>query len=439
MSTTSTPAPGSGPVVGPAAGRPGGGRRAVLGVPAALLTLAGSGYLVLMAGSGALPAAGFALLSAFYLLANTVGRGTFAALELELTRSVARARATGRDVAGPCRVVLGRGLVLLLGVLAVLALAVVPLERVLGGPGAVALLGAGAGGLAASSYVRGPLAGAGRYGGFVLSLLLEAGTCLAGAAVLRATGVDAPAAWMAVLALAPFVGVGGTLVVVPVAGLARRMTTARGGAGTGSFATLVWASLLFLGAQAVLNLGPVVASARHAADPATIAAFAGAAIVLRAPVMLFPAIQALLLPRLVHRAHGPSEPGAAGPSRARAVAAVAGLATVWMVGAVVLAPWLVPLLFVGEPVPRGVVALLAASVAAGTAAQFVQSELLAADRSAGVALVWLAGVVVLVGVALAPGVAPTTAAAAGQLLATLVVLVGLSVQAAPGRAGRRSR
>ena len=75
---------------------------AQVAVPVSLVLVAGAAYLLLMASGRVLDGAGFAALTSFYLLANTVGRGTFAVLELELTRSVPR-RARGESIVGPVR------------------------------------------------------------------------------------------------------------------------------------------------------------------------------------------------------------------------------------------------------------------------------------------------------------------------------------------------
>ena len=58
---------------------------------------AGANYLLLALAAWHVGAAGFAVLTSYYLLINTVGRGVFAAVELDMSVSVAHARATGVD------------------------------------------------------------------------------------------------------------------------------------------------------------------------------------------------------------------------------------------------------------------------------------------------------------------------------------------------------
>jgi O-antigen/teichoic acid export membrane protein len=406
-------------------------RLSELAVPASLVGLAASGYLALVLGARALPGAAFAALSAFYLLANTVGRGTFAALELELTRGVARARAQGADVRAVCRAALVRGALLVAGVLVLLAITSPLLVRAVGDEHVVALLGLAAVGLAASSYLRGPLAGDRRYGIFAASLAAEAAVALGGAVVLLVLQVHSIEAWVALFAVGPFAGV----LVVATSGRvwSTAVAVVRGGrtghdaAGDSTFAALLWSSLLFLCSQGVWNLAPVVATGRAPGLIDAAAGFSASVVLLRAPVMIFPAIQALLLPRLVHadvREDGVT-PGAA--ARRRLVMAGAGLAAAWMVVAVGLVPPIVVWLFTaGDVPPRAMIALVAVAILAGTAAQFTQARLLAQGRTTAVALVWLAALLVLLGVSVLPG-DPFWAASAAMVAGTVVALVAMAV------------
>jgi O-antigen/teichoic acid export membrane protein len=404
-------------------------RAAALAVPLALVGLAGSGYLALVAGGRALPASSFAGLSSFYLLANTVGRGTFAAFELELTRGVARALELGTSTLAVCRSALPRAGLLLGAVLLVLAATSPLLARAVGGGGAVLLLGASAIGLAASSFLRGPLAGSGRYGLFAASLAAEAVVVLGGALVLLLVGTESLTAWIGLLALSPLAGV---IVVGGAGGAAAAIRATRPHAAVpAELATtvpaLIWGSALFLCSQGVWNLAPVVATARADAFLDAAGGFAAVAVLLRAPVMAFPAIQALLLPRL-SRAH--VDQRGAGRSRmwqpGLVVAAVGGGA-LWMVLAIVLASPVVSWLFAIASTPsRGIVAVLAASILLGTIAQLGQAELLARGRSAAVALTWAAALAVLLVGSVLP-IDPLWAAACGQLGATAVALTAIAV------------
>jgi O-antigen/teichoic acid export membrane protein len=410
-------------------------RLTALSVPASLVGLAASGYLALVMGARVLPGAAFAALSSFYLLVNTVGRGTFAALELELTRGVARARAHGEGIVGVCRAGLMRGVLLVGAVLVLLAVTAPLLTRALADLRLVALLGLAAIGLAASSFLRGPLAGDGRYGIFAASFGAEAAVALGGALILLALRVHSVEHWAALLALSPFAGV----VVVALFGRAWNAAEVvlrhrlREGSADSTLAALLWSSLLFLCSQGVWNLAPVVATGRAPGLPDAAAGFAASVVLLRAPVMIFPAVQALLLPRLI-RADALEEGGPTRTSvRLGLVAAGAGIASAWMI----LATWLVPpvvvwLFTAGDVPPRAMIAVIAAAIAAGTLAQFTQARLLAQGRTTAVALVWLASLVILLGVALLPG-DPFWAATAAQIAGTTVALTAMIAVLRRGR------
>lgn len=384
------------------------------------VALAASNYVLLAIAARHLDAAGFAAVSAYYLLINTVGRGFFAAVELETTRAVAAGAHGMRDALRHTGVLLVAALVLL-GLAAPL---------LTGGAWTAALLAVGAVTMAASYLIRGPLAGTQRYGRYAATFWVEAGAGLVGAVVLTVVDERATAAWIAVLALAPVVA---PLLLwrpadprLPVGGAATAEPPGDGAPGRrGAHAPVgpvLWSAALLLASQGVWNLAPVLATARLA-DAATLAAgFTTVAVVVRAPVLLFPTIQAMLLPRL---AGGGRTPRAL-------VAAIAAAGLVWVALATVAVPFVATLIFATTTPPAPwVVALLALSIALGTVAQIAQAQLVAARRPHAAALGWLAGLVVLlvVGLAAAP---PVTAATIGQLAAAGLVLGALVL------AGRKS-
>jgi O-antigen/teichoic acid export membrane protein len=362
--------------------------------------LAASNYLVLAIAARHLQPAGFAAVSAYYLLINTVGRGLFAAVELETTRAVA-AGADGR------RAALVHTGVLLVGALALLGLSAPLLAGVLPGPAGFALLAVGVVGMAASYLIRGPLAGLQRYGRYAATFWIEAGVGLAAAVVLAAVDNHASTAWIAVLALAPAVAPlllsGGVLARGPAAPLA----------------PVLWSAALLLAGQGVWNLAPVLVTARLTDAPALAAGFTTAAVIVRAPVLLFPAVQALLLPRLAAQ-------GGEAPRTPRLLgAAFVAVGLVWVALAAVAVPWVAALAFATtSPPPAWVLAVLALSTVLGAVAQVVQAHLVAARRTHAAALAWLTGLGVLLVVGTLVGL-PVAAAAIGQLTAAVVVLAGM--------------
>ncbi len=367
------------------------------------VALAASNYLVLAIAARHLPAAGFAAVSAYYLLINTVGRGLFAAVELETTR------ATASGVDGRRAALVHTG-VLLVGALALLGLSAPLLAGVLPGLGAMALLAVGVVAMAASYLIRGPLAGAQRYGRYAATFWIEAGVGLAAAVVLAVLGEGASTAWIAVLALSP--------AVAPL--LLGGGSFARGA--VAPVAPVLWSAALLLAGQGVWNLAPVLVTARLTDTPALAAGFTTAAVIVRAPVLLFPTVQALLLPRLAaNTASGTSAPRT--PRPLLAGLGVAGL--LWVAVAAVAVPWVAALVFATTaPPPAWVLAVLALSTLVGAVAQVVQAHLVAARRTHAAALSWLAGLVVLlvVGLLAAPAV---PAATIGQFVAAAAVLGGM--------------
>ncbi len=246
--------------------------------------------------------------------------------------------------------------------------------------------------------------------------------------------VHSPHAWAALLAISPFAGV---LVAAVAAGrrFADALLLRRAGPATVSGTTLsalLWASLLFLASQGVWNLAPVVATGRSTGMLDAAAGYAATFVLLRAPVMVFPAIQALVLPRLV-RTPADARPHTTAVPRARLTVGGVVLAVVWIGAATALVPLVVDWLFTtGEVPPRVMIAVLSVAILLGTVAQFTQAALVAAGRTSAVALVWLASLIVLLGVAALP-VDVFWAATSAQLAATTVALVAMLAVLARGR------
>jgi hypothetical protein len=145
-----------------------------LQVAGSQFAVAGCSYLALAVAARHLDAAGFAAVSAYYLLINA-GRGVFAAVELETTRAIAHAVAVGADDRPARRAAWRHTGMLLAGTLVLLAASVPLLGPVVGsGTATVALLVLGAVALAASYLMRGPLAGHRSYGRYGATFWVEA-------------------------------------------------------------------------------------------------------------------------------------------------------------------------------------------------------------------------------------------------------------------------
>lgn len=385
--------------------------------------LAASNYVVLAIASRHLDAAGFAALTSYYLLINTVGRGLFAAVELESTRAVAAARTAGRDDGPARRAALADTGLLLAGALVLLGVSSPLLLTVVGsGPATVGLLVVGAFSMAASYLLRGPLAGTGRYGRYAATFWLEAGVGLAGAGALVLLDDTSTPAWIAVYALAPLVAA--AVLVLPLSTL-RSVRGSGGPPDPGRSRTAVlWSATLLLAGQGLWNLAPVLVTARLVGEPEAAAGFVTAAVLLRAPVLVFPAVQALLLPALTTMTGTGDHAAVRRTTRRLGLAIVAG-GVVWVAAAVLLVPTAARLVFATTTVPPDwVLVVLALSTVAGAAAQIGQTHLVAVGRAASAASGWVVGLVALLAVGLLAAPA-LPAAAVGQLIGAAAVLVVL--------------
>jgi len=391
------------------------------------IALAASNYLVLAFAARHLDAAGFAALSSYYLLINTVGRGMFAAIELETTRAVAATLALGGD-SRPVLRHAGRQTLLLLFVAFVLLGVATPLlsEVVGSSPATLGLLAVGAVGMAMSYLLRGPLAGDRRYVHYAASFWVEAAAGLTMAGILMGFGIKEPLVWMAVLAFAPVLA---ALAVAPAAfrrSAPQPIRDAAGAAPGGTRLDLFYSATLLLAGQGVWNLAPVLVTYRLADDPNVAAGFVAVAVLLRAPVLLFPAVQALLLPALTTMISTGDTRSARRATRRLAVLIIGG-GLVWVILAVTLVPWIARTVFAATVTPpTWILAALALSTVLGAATQIAQTHLLAARRQRDAALAWLIALVIfiVVGLTITP---PLIGAVAGQVLAAVIVLTVLGI------------
>lgn len=406
--------------------------RVALGVPASQVFLAASGYLVLVMAAQTLPASGFATLSSFYLLVNTIGRGIFVAIELELTRATAAAITRGESSAPTLTVALRRSA--LFGAVAlVLAFVCAPLVMNAGdGIALVALLALGALSTATTYLVRGPLAARRRFRAYAATWWGEAALALACASALLALGVASPTTWTTIFIVAPLLTTVSTIVIVLRGRVRSRLRL--------QFAhlrhadvkpsreadltktALVWLVLLFLASQGVWNLVPVYVTSRLDADPAAAAAFVSVAIMIRAPVFVFPAVQALLMPSAAAAAtRGDRE--ALDRTFRPVLALLAASGLVWIPVCLTVVPWFSTTVFRATHMPASaVLALLGFSTLLGAAAMVPQTKLVASMQHRQAALSWLVGLGIGLGVATVP-VQPEIAGALAQLAAACSVVV----------------
>ena len=404
------------------------------------ILLAGSGYVVLAMSGQLLTSAAFAAATSFYLLLNTVGRGLSAAVELHLTRAVAHDLARGRGLASARRAG-GRQTAALLGVsVAVVLLGSPVITKVFADDvGLTALLALSMPGMAYAYFQRGLLAGARRYDRYALSFTVEALTTLVLGGVLLATGTHGTHWWVLAFVLGPVVSVG-----VLWALSARHQFRSGGGkpvvsqvtAATGA-SDLAWAVVVLGCAQGVWNLAPVILTWRLTASPEVAAGFTSMALILRIPILFFPALQALLLPVLTASTGSMrTQLKALVPKLLGATVVVVGL---WALAAAVLAPVVVRVVFGQDAVPSVAVALILAGASVlGGVAQLLQTALVAKGGYRRSGLGWIAALVALVVVGTVTP-ASSLLAAASLAAAALIAVLAFMPLAAGSRRIRTSR
>ena len=402
----------SGPV---ASGR---GRLAGTGLQlgAGLVTVGAAGYIFLAVAGNTLPSADYAALAMLYLLINIIGPGLFIALEQETSRAVSARVAAGVPTGPTARAaaLLALGL---FGILAVVVLAVSPVltDRLFNGnPWLLVALLLGGAGAAAVFWVRGVLGGQRQFGGYAATILGEGLARLLPTLLLPLMGLAAATSLGFSFAAGTVVAAAVTVPWLHRGGPGPREKLppmARG------MALLVTATLL---SQLVANLGPVVVGLRSS-DVALVATFASAVVLARIPLFLFSPVQVLLLPGLTRAAEVGDRRAVAIRIRQLLTAVAAfGLAAVAVTALV--GPNAVQVFFGAEiALPSAVLALLAASSVLFMAAYVLQPALIALRRHRWVAVGWVAGAVVFLAVAVAPG-SPVRAVVVAQLAGPAVVV-----------------
>jgi hypothetical protein len=181
-------------------------------------------------------------------------------------------------------------------------------------------------------------------------------------------------------------------------------------------------------AQAVWNLAPVILTWRLSANPEIAAGFTSMALILRIPILFFPAAQALLLPVLT---------AGSGAARAhvqavlpRLLAGGVVLVALWAVAATVVVPVVVRVVFGQDSVPSTVVALILAGASViGGIAQLLQTALVAKGGYRRSGLGWIAALAVLV---LLGTLLPASGELAAVSLAAASAVAVLAFAPAPG-------
>jgi len=402
-----------------------------MGMAAGLVVVGLAGYGFLALAGHTLSTDDAAALSSFYLIISIVGPGVFAGLEQETSRSTSAWLTAGRPFGVIARRAVLLTACLLAAVLAAL-LAASPLitQRGLAGQwGLFAALLIGVVGAAAAYLVRGLLGGRQRFSGYAATLGGEGASRILLCLVVVLVGSGGPTAYGMVfaigLAISALVGLpalrrsGDPLTAPPTENPPEALRDMARGLGL-----LVGATLGF---QTVANVAPVLVTGRLAQDTATAAAFASAFVLVRVPVLLFAAVQAMLLPALTQAATR-GDLVAVRATLTKIVAALAAIGVPTVVLSLVLGPWAVGFLFDAKVrLSGGVVALLAVSSILLMLTQVLLPALIAIGRHRVVMVGWTVGGAVLLGfVLLHPD--PVWGAVWGQMASCGLVVVVMAAR-----------
>lgn len=408
----------------------------------ALVGAAGYGFVALAGHT--LPPADAAALASLYLMVNIIGPGVFSALEQETSRSVSSEAAAGRGRAAVTRHAWLLAAALLAAVLVVL-LVVSPIltDQAFAGQWGLLLATLLSVVTSAAVYVvRGLLGGTQRFTGYSATLAAEGLARILPCVVIAALGMPDTTWYALIFAAGSGLGAAAGLVslrrgrrqpVEPADVAAevsvepasvRRMARA--------LSMLVGGTLLML---IVMNVAPVVVTARLTEDAATAAAFASAFVLARIPLFLFAPVQAMLLPSLTRAAT--AHDFAAVRARLRVIImAVLAIGLLGVLASFTVGPWAVQVLFGAEVrLPATVVGLLGVSTVGLMTALVLQPGLIALGAHKQVTYGWATGTVLLFALLALPG-DPIHAGVIAQLVsAALVVTIMLRALAKALREG----
>jgi len=392
----------------------------------AVVGAAGYGFVAL-AGHTLAPADAAALAS-LYLMVNIIGPGVFSALEQETSRSVSAEAAAGRGIGVVARHAWLLAAALLAALLVIL-LAVSPIltdQAFAGQWGLFVAVLVSVVTSAAVYVVRGLLGGTQRFTGYSTTLGAEGVTRILPCIVIAALGMPDSTTYALIFAAGSGFGalmglfwlrrgpsqpsVEPTDVVVEPASV-RRMAR--------SLSLLVGGTLLML---IVMNVAPIVVTARLSEDAATAAAFASAFVLARIPLFLFAPVQAMLLPSLTRAAA--AHDLAAVRARLRVIImAVLAIGLLGVLASFAVGPWAVQVLFGAEVRLSGVVVgLLGVSTVGLMTGMVLQPGLIALGQHKSVTAGWASGTVALVALLALPG-DPIRAGVIAQLVGGALVVV----------------
>lgn len=334
----------------------------------------------------------FAPIASMWFATFALAPGCFLPLEQELGRALSYRRAGGVGSRPVVRKVFGLGGVLV----AIVTLAILAISPLLAGNlfkddwfMVVALIAAFAA-YAPAHLARGICSGSGRFTEYAIILGSDGVVRIALCVVLAVIGVTATGAYGLAIAISP---------LFAVAYVYRRggLNTEPGPPAEWSEVTpnLGWLLLGSVCAAALLNAGPITAGLLAAeGEDALVTQFSYGVLLARIPLFLFQAVQAALLPRLSQlAARGEYTEFRSGLKRVMVIVVAVGISGT--LGALVLGPWVIEIVYAADLSGR-TLAMLAASSATYMLALATAQAVIALRGHALVALGWGIGVVAFV-------------------------------------------
>ena len=318
-----------------------------------------SAFIFFKIGQQALGQDGFKPIVAMWFIAFSLAPGFFLPIEQEVGRALSHRRALHQGGRPVVQRMIPLAVTMLVILAAIIAIASSYLTEHLfdGYSSVVACLVLILVSYAPMHLARGICSGSQRFGSYGIIIGADGASRVIGVAVLWALGVDSVGAFALMIALSPLVG-------VIAVGLFGKLHTDTGPPAPWSEVTpnLGWLLMGSLFAAALVNAGPITVDILGTnAKPEIITQFGNAVIFARLPLFLFQAVQAVLLPRLARfAAQGHLDEFRS--SLRRLLVLVVGVGIIGTLGAFVIGPAVLQLVFDGD-IDRRTLTLLALSSA----------------------------------------------------------------------------
>jgi O-antigen/teichoic acid export membrane protein len=333
----------------------------------------------------------FSSISALWFATFALAPGFFLPLEQELGRALAHRRAIGQG-GRPVAAKVARLSLVLLAIVVTAMLALSPLITSDYFDGEWVMMFALVAGFSAYAPVhlaRGICSGSGRFREYAIVMGSDGVVRIVLCVVLAVVGVTAVGAYGFAVALAPLVGL--------------TWVFTHGGLQTDPGPDATWAEVtpnlgwLLLGsvfAASLLNAGPIAMTFLTQTDDekALATQFAYAVLLARIPLFMFQAVQAALLPRL-SRLAAVGELGEFRSGLKRLLTMVFGVGVVGTLGALILGPFVLEVVFGAEDITGRTLAVLALGSACYMVGLALAQAVIALKGHAFVAVGWFVGVV----------------------------------------------